>query len=90
MTIAGETVFYNSNILHCGVYDSKHKRATLHACMGSIHGGNTRARNILQHGLGWMTEDRFKEGLDERGKAMLERLIQMKEGAGEVGFSLSN
>ena len=58
--------------------------------MGSVKGGQTRARNILQHGLGWMLEDKFKETLDERGKAMLERLIRMKEGAGEVGYSLNN
>ena len=87
---AGETVFYNSNILHCGTYDSSKKRATLHACMGSTRGGATRARNILQHGLNWMTEDAFRDGLNEQGKAMLDRLIKMKQGAGEVGYSLSN
>ncbi|KAI0085239.1 hypothetical protein BDY19DRAFT_896973 [Irpex rosettiformis] len=86
----GETIFYNSNILHCATYDSTQPRATLHACMGSVKGGSTRARNILQHGLDWMVEDRFKETLDDRGKAMLERLIRMKESAGEVGYSLSN
>ncbi|KXN84189.1 hypothetical protein AN958_12893 [Leucoagaricus sp. SymC.cos] len=46
----GETVFYNSNILHCAAYDSKAKRATLHAMVGDIHGGSMRARNTLQHG----------------------------------------
>lgn len=88
--IAGDTVFYNSNILHCATYDSSKKRATLHACMGSVKGGSTRARNILQHGLDWMTEDKFKDTLDERGKVMLERLVNMKNGSGEVGYSLSN
>ena len=58
--------------------------------MGSVQGGSSRARNILQHGLNWMTEDRFKDTLNERGKRMLERLIKMKEGAGEVGYSLAN
>ncbi|KAI0701038.1 hypothetical protein BC835DRAFT_1324634 [Cytidiella melzeri] len=86
----GETVFYNSNILHCAMYDCTCKRATLHACMGSVRGGSSRARNILQHGLNWMTEDNFKDGLDARGREMLARLINMKDGVGEVGFSLNN
>jgi len=87
---AGESVFYNSNILHCATYDSTRKRATLHGTMGCIRGGSSRARNVLQHGLNWMTEDRFKNGLSARGKAMLEKLIKLKEGAGDVGYSLAN
>jgi len=86
----GQTVFYNSNILHLGTYDHKAKRATLHASMGCIRGGSTRARNVLQHGLSWMTEESFRKTLDERGQAMLERLVRMKEGAGEVGYSQMN
>ncbi|KAI0337843.1 hypothetical protein BDW22DRAFT_1339098 [Trametopsis cervina] len=86
----GETVFYNSNILHCATYDSSVRRATLHASMGSVRGGSSRARNVLQHGLDWMTSDEFRESLDARGKSMLERLVRMKEGAGEVGYSLAN
>ncbi|TCD70357.1 hypothetical protein EIP91_003709 [Steccherinum ochraceum] len=87
----GETVFYNSNILHLGTYTSATPRATLHACMGSTQGGSSRARNVLQHGLEWMEENRFKEGLDEKGRAMLERTLMMKEGlSGEVGYSLVN
>ncbi|KAH7922431.1 hypothetical protein BV22DRAFT_1037504 [Leucogyrophana mollusca] len=89
----GETVFYNSNILHCAAYDSKQRRATLHACVGDIRGGNTRARNVLQHGLKWMKEDKFREalGANQRGSAMLKSLIDMQEGVqGEVGYSQSN
>ncbi|KAK7681721.1 hypothetical protein QCA50_015068 [Cerrena zonata] len=86
----GESIFYNSNILHCATYDPSEKRATLHGTMGSIRGGSSRARNILQHGLNWMTEDRFRDNLDERGKKMLDRLIHMKQNAGEVGYSLAN
>ncbi|TRM66721.1 hypothetical protein BD626DRAFT_163305 [Schizophyllum amplum] len=85
----GETVFYNSNILHCAVYDSKQPRATLHACMGSTAGGAARAGNILQHGLLWMKEERFRQTLDATGKVMLDRLIEMQESAGEeVRYSL--
>lgn len=88
--LAGETVFYNSNILHCAAYDSTKKRATLHATMGSIMGGSTRARNVLQHGLNWMTKPEFHNGLTDRGKCMLDRLIGMKESVEEVGYSLDN
>ncbi|TCD68439.1 hypothetical protein EIP91_010725 [Steccherinum ochraceum] len=86
----GETVFYNSNILHLGIYTTTALRATLHACMGSTQGGGSRARNVLQHGLEWMEEERFKEGLDDRGRKMLENTLRMKQGAGEVGYSLMN
>ncbi|KAF4583944.1 hypothetical protein EYR40_002442 [Pleurotus pulmonarius] len=85
----GETVFYNSNILHCATYDSKAPRATLHACMGDCRGGSTRARNILQHGLEWMTGTAFCDSLDARGKAMLSRLLDLhKLSGGNVEYSL--
>ncbi|KII84789.1 hypothetical protein PLICRDRAFT_117218, partial [Plicaturopsis crispa FD-325 SS-3] len=87
----GETVFYNSNILHCAAYNSKERRATLHATMGDVRGGSSRARNILQHGLTWMKENRFRDGLDERGKKMLSRLVAMQESVGgNVSYSLAN
>lgn len=86
----GETVFYNSNILHCAAYDPTVKRATLHACMGEISGGSTRARNILQHGLSWMKEARFKNTLREgRSRDMLERLVRMQEGFKESEIEYS-
>ncbi|KZT67504.1 hypothetical protein DAEQUDRAFT_728940 [Daedalea quercina L-15889] len=87
----GETVFYNNNILHCATYDPHQKRATLHACMGDTRGGATRARNILQHGLFWMKESRFRETLDQRGKNMLNRLVKMQESVnGDLGYSQVN
>ncbi|KAI0739633.1 hypothetical protein C8Q80DRAFT_1199861 [Daedaleopsis nitida] len=74
----GETVFYNNNILHCATYDHTQERITLHACMG-------------EHGLKWMKEERFKDTLDERGKKMLERIVQLQESVnGDVGYSLAN
>lgn len=87
---AGETAFYNSNILHCASYSSANKRATLHGTMGSTRGGFSRARNILQHGLNWMTEPRFRDTLNKRGQMMLDNLVKMKDGAGSVGYSLDN
>ena len=57
--------------------------------MGDTRGGSTRARNILQHGLGWMKEDRFKMMLDGDARKMLERLIMMQERVGDkVEYSL--
>ncbi|TFK51567.1 hypothetical protein OE88DRAFT_1735447 [Heliocybe sulcata] len=88
---AGESVFYNSNILHCATYDYSRKRATLHATMGDTRAGASRARNILQHGLKWMKEDAFRETLNEKGKAMLNRLIKMQESVNaDVEYSLTN
>lgn len=87
---AGETVFYNNNILHCASYSPNKPRATLHACMGDTRGGSARARNILQHGLEWMKEDSFRETLNLTGKQMLERLVRMQEQlhGKDVGYSL--
>jgi hypothetical protein len=86
---AGETAFYNSNILHCATYHPNARRETLHACVGDIRGGTSRARNILQHGLKWMEGEQFRETLDEKGKRMLDNLIRMRGQVGErdVGYS---
>lgn len=79
----GDTVFYNNNILHTGIYNHRATRATLHASVGDARGGSTRARNVLQHGLEWMEKDeRFKNGLSDEGKKMLNRLITMKHAVG--------
>ena len=87
---AGETVFYNSNILHCATYNATKRRATLHASMGDTRGGSTRARNVLQHGLEWMKDAQFRETLDETGQRMLDALIKMQNNVhGDVGYSLS-
>ncbi|KAJ7467110.1 hypothetical protein FB451DRAFT_405897 [Mycena latifolia] len=85
----GDSVFYNSNILHCASYDAQAPRATLHASMGNVRGGSVRARNVLQHGLSWMKELRFCDGLDPRGKVMLGRLLELYNATGDVGYSLS-
>lgn len=87
---AGDTVFYNSNILHCAAYRPDAPRATLHASMGCTRGGTARARNVLQHGLDWMAAPAFARTLDARGRAMLARLGALRAGAGDVGYSLAN
>ncbi|KIK64228.1 hypothetical protein GYMLUDRAFT_83536 [Collybiopsis luxurians FD-317 M1] len=86
----GETVFYNSNILHCATYDNTVKRATLHACTGDARHGAARARNILQHGLSWVKDSRFKEQLTPKGRRMLDRLLDLQQNTSpdSVGYSL--
>ncbi|KAJ3243805.1 hypothetical protein HDU78_011790 [Chytriomyces hyalinus] len=86
---AGQTVFYNNNIMHRAVYDKSKKRATLHGCMGTVNGGPHRARNILQHGVKWMREERFKETLPVRLLPLYDNLISLansNEGK-DLGYS---
>lgn len=58
--------------------------------MGDARGGTTRARNILQHGLEWMKDASFQEGLhSNRSQHMLQRLLKMAGGVnGDCGYSL--
>lgn len=86
---AGETVVYNQNILHCATYSPDSTRVTLHACIGNAKNGagQTRARNILQHGVGWMKEDeRFEKevrGCGDVAVRMWENTVML--GAGKEG-----
>ncbi|KAK5108304.1 hypothetical protein LTR62_008619 [Meristemomyces frigidus] len=87
----GDIVFYQNNILHRGVYDSKgSERLTLHGTMGVKGSDPARARNILQHGIGdWAAGCHF-DGLEvERAtlaRDMQARLIEMGGGK-DVGYS---
>jgi len=86
----GDAVFYDNNILHRGVYDPERERATLHGSMGHVRGGELRARNVLQHGRGWVGEVEFEglgEGERRRAEGMRERLQELGRVSGEVGFS---
>lgn len=94
-SLAGETVFYNSNILHCATYRSQSRRATLHGCMGDPKGGASRARNILQHELDWMKGEDFFQILPSlNARRMLDKLIAMSDSSGQDGtireYSLQN
>ncbi|OCK75325.1 hypothetical protein K432DRAFT_337638 [Lepidopterella palustris CBS 459.81] len=87
---SGEVVFYDNNILHRGVYDSRVERMTLHGSVGCVKGGGARARNVLQHGVGeWVGRCDF-EGLEDRmremAERMRERLVEMGKVSGDVGF----
>ncbi|KAL8922927.1 MAG: hypothetical protein Q9208_004889 [Pyrenodesmia sp. 3 TL-2023] len=89
---AGDMVFYDNNILHRGVYDSRKERMTLHGSVGHLAGGRVRAQNVLQHGTGeWVERCRFDglaEGMKGRAESMRQRLVEMGRAEGEgVGFS---
>jgi hypothetical protein len=91
----GDTVFYDSNILHRGIYkgiDSSHElgRMTLHGSVGLAGYGTERARQVLQHAVGdWV--DRAQFTVDgpkaERAEAMRQRLVAMGSGK-DLGYSL--
>ena len=88
---AGEMVFYNNNILHRGVYDSTVQRMTLHGSIGHVAGGRSRARNILQHGVGsWVEKCDFgalhEKSMRERAERMRARLLELGREAGDVEF----
>lgn len=87
---AGEVAFYNNNILHRGVYDSTKERMTLHGSIGTAQAGAARARNVLQHGVGeWATQydfDGFEPDMAARARKMRERLVELGNQSGDVGF----
>ncbi|RUS35264.1 hypothetical protein BC938DRAFT_473429 [Jimgerdemannia flammicorona] len=76
---AGQTVFYNNNILHRAAYSKDSKRATLHACIGTTTGGHHRAENIFQHGLEWMREEKFRRTLPESMFGPYDNLIRLAD-----------
>ena len=91
----GDTVFYNSNILHRGTYkgvDTSKElgRMTLHGSVGLLGHGDARGRQVLQHAVGqWIDNAKFEiEGArGERAEAMRQRLIAMGKGD-DLGYSL--
>jgi hypothetical protein len=92
---AGDAVFYNNNIIHRGSYESGVERMTLHGSVGHVRGSESRARNVLQHGVGdWVERCDFSCLGDvggkerERAEGMRTRLVAMGRGKSEVGFSL--
>lgn len=87
----GDIVFYNNNILHRGVYGVDRERLTVHGSVGQARGGELRARNVLQHGVGgWAARCDFSrlQGTERaRAQAMRDRLVDLGSRAGDVGFS---
>ncbi|KAJ5488757.1 hypothetical protein N7539_003647 [Penicillium diatomitis] len=96
----GDAVFYDSNILHRGVYKGKTEsgeetRLTLHGSLGlkasdaaDAETKKVRATAVLQHGVGtWVNRKDAAFGLGERPEKMRANLISMGSGEG-VGYSL--
>ncbi|KIX10025.1 uncharacterized protein Z518_01106 [Rhinocladiella mackenziei CBS 650.93] len=91
----GDAVFYDSNILHRGVYkgidaSTELGRMTLHGSVGLAGHGTERARQVLQHAVGeWVDRAQFSmEGSKaERAEAMRKRLMDMGSGK-DWGYSL--
>lgn len=94
----GDVVFYDSNIIHRGVYHGKEEggeetRLTLHGSVGLKEEGQgqdtqVRATAVLQHGVGaWVNREEAAFGLGERAERMRRNLVGMGTGEG-VGYSL--
>ncbi|KAJ5098189.1 hypothetical protein N7532_005190 [Penicillium argentinense] len=96
----GDAVFYDSNILHRGVYRHKpasgeETRLTLHGSLGlkaddadDAEKKKVRATAVLQHGVGaWVHTPEAAFGLGERPEKMRANLVAMGTGEG-VGYSL--
>ena len=99
----GDAVFYDSNILHRGVYKAKREggeesRLTLHGSVGlnaqaagveaAEEKKKVRATAVLQHGVSaWVHRDEAAFGLGRRPEKMRANLIAMGTGEG-VGYSL--
>jgi Phytanoyl-CoA dioxygenase (PhyH) len=94
----GDAVFYDSNILHRGIYRAKPEggeetRLTLHGSIGSKCSGSdgdkkARATVVLQHGVGaWVRRDDVAFGIGKRAENMKYNLVTMGSGEG-VGYSL--
>lgn len=96
---AGDAVFYDSNIVHRGVYKGVHLecgetgRLTLHGSVGLYGHGEERARNVLQHGVGeWVDGEKapFEDLQGQcrvRAEGMRLRLVEMGTGE-DLGYSL--
>ncbi|PLB34266.1 phytanoyl-CoA dioxygenase family protein [Aspergillus candidus] len=94
----GDAVFYDSNILHRGVYRGKEEgaeesRLTLHGSVGLVEesagdDGKVRATAVLQHGVGaWTQREDAAFGIGGRAEGMRANLMAMGSGEG-VGYSL--
>lgn len=95
----GDAVFYDSNILHRGIYkgidlaSGETGRMTLHGSVGLYGHSEERAKNVLQHGVGdWVhREDAAFSDLQGkcrvRAEGMRMRLVEMGRGE-DLGYSL--
>lgn len=86
----GDVVFYDNNLIHRGVYSKNVKRLTLHGSVSHVRAGNSRASNVLQHGVGaWVGKCGFDElegDVRKRAESMRRQLITLGNEAGEVEY----
>ncbi|CAH2350576.1 hypothetical protein CLIB1423_02S00254 [[Candida] railenensis] len=84
----GDIVFYNSNILHRGTYNSEIVRMTLHGSYGHVDHGKTRAKGVLQFGVAeWLPRFHPTEPNLIQLRSKLEKLAKEFEGQ-DLGFAL--
>ncbi|CDK25398.1 unnamed protein product [Kuraishia capsulata CBS 1993] len=84
----GDLAFYNPNIVHRGVYNSKKPRLTLHGCYGHTDNGGRRARLVLQHGVAsWLDRLEPRNANLAQLKVGLEKLAEENKNK-DIGFSL--
>lgn len=86
----GDVAFYDNNIIHRGVYKKSVERLTLHGSVGDVNGGEGRARNVLQHGVGdWILHCHFdgleNERVRKRADSMQRRLLDLGGRVGKEG-----
>jgi nicotinamide N-methyltransferase len=96
----GDAVFYDSNILHRGVYQgvdvssNELGRMTLHGSVGRSGHGPARARAVLQHSVGeWVGGARFPslpDAQSKRAEGMRRRLVELGSSTAgqDLGYSL--
>lgn len=78
---AWQTVFYDQDLIHRGVYDHTKRRATLHFCIGKALGGHMRAWNVCRTGIEWMKDQRFIDALPENMRPCYHNLWTNKDKA---------
>ncbi|EPS36463.1 hypothetical protein H072_10043 [Dactylellina haptotyla CBS 200.50] len=69
-----QAVFYENDILHRAEYNTL-QRVTLHGSLG-MEGQVERARMVLQHGVEYLKDNAFTEGLNDTGKTMWKNLME--------------
>jgi hypothetical protein len=76
---AGQGVYYNSNLLHRGVYSKDQRRETLHCCLSTIEGAKLMRPPSFYKSMAWMEKPGFRESLPERLVHLYDNFVRMAE-----------
>lgn len=76
---AGQGVYYNSNLLHRGVYSKDQRRETLHCCLSTIEGAKLMRPTSFYKSMAWMEKPGFRESLPERLIPLYDNFVRMAE-----------